>query len=312
MKLNSYLTVFLVLGFLNLYSQEEKIITLRTVTGNLEGTLMLPGQNSSRSVALIIAGSGPTDRDGNNMGMENNSLKMLASELSKNGIASLRYDKRGIGKSRDAGVKESDLRFENYFNDAKDWINYLRNEAKFNTIVVIGHSEGSLIGMIASQNPNVSKFISVAGAGQCADKIIREQLKNQPPAISIAVNSILDNLAKGKTVDNTPVELNSLFRQSVQSYMISWIKYDPQKEITKLKIPILLLQGTTDIQVSIDDAKRLARAQPKAKLLIVEGMNHILKQAPSDRQLNIATYSDPNLPLKKELSNAILSFIKGY
>jgi uncharacterized protein len=309
MKLNIYITALLVLTFLNLHAQEEKIITLKTTTGNLEGTLMLPGKNSTKSVALIIAGSGPTDRDGNNMGMENNSLKMLAIELSKNGIASLRYDKRGIGKSRDAGVKESDLRFENYINDAKGWINYLKNEGKFNRIVVIGHSEGSLIGMIASQDPNVTKFISIAGAGQCADKLIREQLKNQPPAISIAVNSILDNLVKGITVNNTPAELNSLFRQSIQPYMISWIKYDPQKEIAKLKIPILLVQGTTDIQVSIDDAKRLARAQSKAKLLIMEGMNHIMKQAPAERLLNLATYSDPKLPLNKELSNEILSFI---
>lgn len=295
----------------DLLAQTEKIIMLKTATGDLEGTLMLPDQNASKTAALIIAGSGPTDRDGNNPAMKNNSLKMLAAELSKIGIASLRYDKRSIGKSRNAGLKEADLRFDNYVEDAKFWAVYLRKEAKFSTIVIIGHSEGSLIGMIASQDKSVSKFISIAGAGQAADKIIREQLKNQPPSATIEVNAILDELVKGKTVANTPSQLNTIFRTSIQPYMISWIKYDPQKEIAKLKIPVLIVQGTTDIQVSLDDANRLAKSLPKAKLVIIEGMNHIMKSAPSDRQMNILTYTQPDLALKKELIHHISAFING-
>ncbi len=295
----------------DLHAQTEKTVTLKTATGDLEGTLMLADQNASKTVALIIAGSGPTDRDGNNPAMKNNSLKMLAAELNKIGIASLRYDKRGIGNSRNAGLKETDLRFDNYVEDAKSWAAYLKKEAKFSTIVIIGHSEGSLIGMIASQDKNVSKFISIAGAGQAADKIIREQLKNQPPSATIEVNAILDELVKGKTVANTPPQLNAIFRASVQPYMISWIKYDPQKEIAKLKIPVLIVQGTTDIQVSVDDANRLAKALPKAKLITIEGMNHIMKNAPSDRQMNILTYTQPDLALKKELINSISAFIYG-
>lgn len=309
MNINIYLTFLLAFLVTNLYSQNEKAVTLKTSTGYIEGSLMLPVKNLSNSVALLISGSGPTDRDGNNMGMTNNSIKMVAVELSKNGIASIRYDKRGIGKSRDAGPKEADLRFENYIDDAKGWIAFLKSELKYKNIVVIGHSEGSLIGMVASQDKNVNKFVSLAGAGQAADKILREQLKNQPPSVTIQVNAILDDMVKGKMVENTPAELNSLFRKSVQPYMISWIKYDPQKEISKLKIPILLIQGSTDIQVSIDDAKRLSKAQPKAKLAIIEGMNHILKTAPLDRQMNISTYTQPDLPIKKELIKSVVSFI---
>ena len=165
----------------NLYGQNEKIVTLKTPTGDLEGTLLTSESNALGRVALIIAGSGPTDRDGNNQAMKNNSLKMLAVELGKDGISSLRYDKRAIGKSQKAGLKEVDIRFENYIQDAKDWVTYLKNEMKFKEVIVIGHSEGSLIGMIASRGKNVSKYISLAGAGQSADKIIREQLKSQPP-----------------------------------------------------------------------------------------------------------------------------------
>ncbi|MCX6237483.1 MAG: alpha/beta hydrolase [Bacteroidia bacterium] len=309
MKTNFCTILLLMFMLTNLYSQTEKIVTLKTGTGDLEGTLMTPESNSSKTVALLIAGSGPTDRDGNNLAMKNNSLKMLATELVKNGIASLRYDKRGIGNSKTAGFKEADIRFENYVNDAKEWIIYLKKELKFNHIVVIGHSEGSLIGMIASQGKEVSKFVSVAGAGQAADKIIREQLKSQPPSLTIQVNAILDEFVKGKTVQNTPPELNSLFRQSVQPYLISWFKYDPQKEIAKLRIPVLIIQGTTDIQVGLDDANRLAKALPKAKLVIIEGMNHILKPAPADRQMNILTYTQPDLAIKKELIDNIIPFI---
>ena len=301
--------ILLIIAFTNIFGQSEKTVMLKTPTGYIEGSLMAPESNNSKTVALIIAGSGPTDRNGNNAGMKNNSLKMLALELNKNGIASLRYDKRGIGNSRSAGPKEVDLRFENYVDDAKGWIHYLKNELKFNRIIVIGHSEGSLIGMIASQDKSVNKYISIAGAGEPADKIIREQLKNQPPSVILEVNSILDNFVKGKTVENTPPELASLFRASVQPYMISWIKYNPQKEIAKLKIPVLIIQGTTDIQVSLADANHLAKALPKAKLVIIEGMNHIMKPAPSDRQLNIATYTEPDLPLKKELISNLITFV---
>jgi len=309
--MKTYLLFILTLIITNIYGQTEKIVTLKTQTGDLEGTLMMPASNSSKTIALIIAGSGPTDRDGNNPSMMNNSLKMLTNELDKNGIASLRYDKRGIGKSRQAGLKETDLRFENYISDVNAWIDNLKNELKFNNIIVIGHSEGSLIGMIASQGSNVSKFISVAGAGQSADKIIREQLKSQPMSVTIPANTIIDKLVKGETVSDVPPILNSLFRPSVQPYIISWFKYDLQKEIAKLKIPVLIVQGTTDIQVGTDDANRLAKALPKAKLVIIEGMNHIMKQAPADRQMNILTYTQPDLALKKELIENIIPFINS-
>ena len=226
MKNCLWILIVLIISFTNTYGQTEKNVILKTLSGYLEGSLMTSESNISKTVVLLIAGSGPTDRDGNNSGMKNNSLKMLAQELSKNGIASLRYDKRGIGSSRNAGPKEADLRFDNYVDDARGWILYLKNELKFNKIIVIGHSEGSLIGMIASQNKNVNKFVSVAGAGQAADKILREQLKNQPPSVTIEVNSILDNFVKGKTVENTPPELacggfsirkNSLFQNKVKN-----------------------------------------------------------------------------------------------
>lgn len=291
-------------------NKAEQVISLETSTGVLEGTLLIPQIKSDIPVALIIAGSGPTDRNGNSPLMKNDSLKMLATELFNNGIASLRYDKRGIGKSRKAGPKEKDLRFDNYINDAKEWIKHLKNLGSFSQVIVIGHSEGSLIGMAASQQDDVEKFVSIAGPGQRIDKTLKEQLKAQPPAVLALCLPIIDKLVKGETADNVPSMLYSLFRPSIQPYMISWIKYDPQKEITNLDKPVLIIQGTTDLQVKVKDAEALATANPKAHKVIITGMNHIMKQAELDRQINLQTYNQPQLPINTELVNSIVEFIK--
>jgi pimeloyl-ACP methyl ester carboxylesterase len=292
-------------------AETEQPITLKTTTGEIYGSLTMPDTKLPVPVALIIAGSGPTDRDGNNPSMKNNSLKMLSEALAKNGIASLRYDKRGIAQSQAAGASEADLRFEMYINDAREWTELLGKDKKFSQVVVIGHSEGSLIGMVASQDLSVNKYVSIAGAGQAADQIIREQLKSQPPVVLEQTNPILDELVKGNTVENVPQMLMSLFRPSVQPYMISWFKYDPQTEIAKLKKPTLIIQGTTDIQVSVEDAKRLSVAKPDAKLVIIDGMNHIFKNAEADRMKNIETYTKPDLPINENMVKAIVDFVQS-
>lgn len=307
---NLFLLIFAVLSVsVFAFGQSEETIILKTETGDIEGTLTTPDTKLPVPVALIIAGSGPTDRNGNNPMMTNNSLKMLSAELAKKGIASLRYDKRGIAASQKAGMKEADLRFEMYIKDAVDWVHLLSQNKQFSQVVVIGHSEGSLIGMVASQNQKVGKFVSIAGAGQSADQIIREQLKAQPAFVLEQSTPILDELVKGNTVENVPPMLNSLFRPSVQSYMISWFKYDPQLEIAKLKKAVLIVQGTTDIQVSIEDARRLQAAKPNAKMVLVDGMNHILKNAEADRMKNFQTYNQSDIPVNTELVDTIARFI---
>jgi pimeloyl-ACP methyl ester carboxylesterase len=290
-------------------AQSEAIVQLKTKTGTLEGSLLVPEGVTGGPVVLIIAGSGPTDRNGNNPSMKNNSLKMLAVELLKNRIATLRFDKRGIGSSSQAVGQEKDLRFDHYISDVKDWIALLNKEKRFNEIIVIGHSQGSLLGMVASQEKNVDKFISIAGASQSADIVLKDQLKSQPPEVLEMSLPIIDKLVQGETVGNVHPMLYSLFRPSVQPYMISWFKYDPIKEIAKLKIPVLIIQGSTDIQLSEKDANRLAAANQKAEKKIIKGMNHIFKEAESDRMTNIQTYNQPELPIKPELVESIVAFI---
>lgn len=287
-------------------------IELNTPTGTIYGTLQVPLTEQEMPVALIIAGSGPTDRNGNNPAMKNNSLKMLADSLQAHGIASLRYDKRGIAESTDAGPDESELRFENYIDDAIAWVEKLRADKRFGKIFIIGHSEGSLIGMIAAEKAAAAGFISLAGAGFKASDILKTQLASQPEPIKSTCYSSIDSLEAGKTFSDVNPLLYSLFRPSVQPYLISWFKYDPCSELRKLAEPVLIIQGTTDIQVSMNDAENLKNAKPDATLAVIEGMNHILKDAPADRQANIASYSDPSLPLNAELVVNILEFFVRY
>ncbi len=292
-------------------TNNASLIGLKTNLGSLYGTLLMPNHiNGKIPVALIIAGSGPTDRDGNNAMMKNNSLKMLAESLANNGIASLRYDKRGIGESKAALISEVNLSFEDLIQDAQQWVRMLKENKNFSKIIIIGHSEGSLIGMNAAKNAN--GFISLAGAGRSADLILKEQLGAQPKQIQDLCFPIIDSLTAGKLVDNVNPMLNSLFRSSVQPYMISWFKHNPQQDIKQLKFPCLIIQGDNDLQVSISDARLLADAKNNNQLVIIEKMNHVFKIIDSgDRSANVAAYSNPTMPISNEMAEKISHYIKS-
>lgn len=316
MKKVSAVVWFLFLNVTALFAQttfQASAVDLAIGADTLSGTLLTPDTQAS-VVVLFIAGSGPTDRDGNNIaGLKTNCTKKLAEALAKVGIASVRYDKRGIGASKKAGKSEQDLRFETYVEDAVAWINWLKVKKIYTHIVIVGHSEGSLIGMIAAREAKVSAFVSLAGTGRPADVIIMEQVAknpNNPEQIKTEIANGLENLKQGKIFTEVPAYLMSIFRPSVQPYMISWLKYDPAKELAKLAIPVLVIQGSTDIQVSETDANLLHQAAMKhSTLAIIDGMNHVLCDAPPDPMANMATYSNPDLPLSAGLVPAITAFI---
>jgi uncharacterized protein len=287
-------------------------LRLQTMSGVIQGTLEVPQSPLPCPVALIICGSGPTDRNGNVPGMSNDSMKLLAESLLSQGVASLRFDKRGIAQSAKAGPKEESLRFETYVDDVIRWGELLRKDSRFSKLIVIGHSEGSLIGMLAARQLNPDSFVSIAGAGMAGDRILLKQLEPKLSASLFAKSKeIIAALKAGRTYDPTPRELDSLFRPSVQPYMISWMKYDPAKEIAALSMPVLLLQGSTDIQVGVDDAKALSAANPKATLAVIDGMNHVLKHVPADQSKQLASYSDSSLPLDSELARRLTDFLSS-
>jgi pimeloyl-ACP methyl ester carboxylesterase len=287
---------------------------LDTGTGVLYGTLSLPAADGRLPAVLIIAGSGPTDRDGNTplITGRNDSLKLLAEGLEGYGIASLRYDKRGVAASRAAMEDESKLTFDSYVDDAVGWVRRLESDPRFSSVGVIGHSEGSLIGMVAARRAGAAAFVSVAGAGEPLDQTVLRQLQDRAPALVEDARRITAALRSGETVPlaEIPVDLQPLFRPNVQPFLISEFRYDPAAEIAKLEIPVLVIVGSHDLQSSLADARRLAGAQPSAQLRIVEGMNHVLKQSPADPQANFATYGDPSLPLDPTFLEAVGGFLR--
>ena len=293
----------------NLQAQE---VALTVHNGVLKGTLLTPVRTAEiPPLILFISGSGPTDRDGNQPQMKNNSIRLLAEALQKAGIASFRYDKRGSGHSI-SSLSERELSLDIYIGDAKEWISYLSGQKNFRKIIVAGHSEGALVGLIASiKNPDVAAYISIAGSGAPIDQLLEQQLSSQSPAMAEEAHRILESLKKGVPVENISPALQILFRPSVQPYLISCMKYDPAGQIRKLNIPVLIVQGETDIQVTPENARQLAKEVPEARLKMIPEMNHVLKNCKSTLPLaQQATYVNPDLPINQVLAEEITGFIR--
>jgi len=291
----------------------QRPISLETGNGELFGSLLLPKSDNPVPVVLILAGSGPTDRDGNNPdGGRNDSLKRLAWVLAKHNIASVRYDKRGVAASLAATPDERNLSVEAYVNDAVAWSQKLKSDPRFGPLILLGHSEGALIATLAAPRADAAALISLSGSARPVDQVIREQLaRSLPPPLMLRSNEILDSLKAGHTDDNVPAPLQAIFRPSVQPYLISLFRQDPAKAFAQLKMPALIIQGTHDMQVGVGDAQALKAARPDAQLVVIEGMNHVMRIVPADVKRQLASYKDPNLPLAAELGGKLIEFIDG-
>lgn len=277
----------------------------------LFGTLAVPQGQGPFPALVIVPGSGPVDRDGNFPGGHNDSLKLLAHALAETGIATLRFDKRAIGQSAAAAPREEDLTFDTYVSDLLAWIELVAARPEIAAITLLGHSEGALVATLAARRTPVAGLVALAGASQPAGDILARQLAEAglPPALQARSAEIVKTLRAGHTVSDIPPELAALYRPSVQNYLISWLSLDPAAQLAALDIPTLIVQGTSDLQITPEDAKRLHAARPDATLVLIAGMNHILKPAPSDRAANLATYNDPALPLHPDLVPAIADFV---
>ena len=306
-KITIFFTLIYSISFAQIISEEK---TLTTPTGNLSGTLILPKSGKNFKLVIIQAGSGPTDRNGNSgSSLKANSYRLIAEALSNKNIATLLLDKRGVGKSMGAMKSEANLRFDDYADDLAVWISFIKKDKRIGKIFIAGHSEGSLVGMLAAQKEKVNGYISIAGAGESIDKIITWQYAQQLPKAAAVVDSLFTRMRNKQKIDTVPPYLLSIFRPSVQPYIFSWMQHDPCEEIKKLTVPILILQGTTDIQVEVKEAEMLKACKPKATLKIITGMNHILKEAQMDRGKNIATYANETLPLMPGLVDVIAAFV---
>jgi pimeloyl-ACP methyl ester carboxylesterase len=287
-------------------------VVLPSEPAPLHGTLLTP-ESPTLAAALIVPGSGPTDRNGDNpLGVSAASYRLLAEGLAAHGIATVRFDKRGLGESAAAMVAEENLTFDTYIDDVRAWAVEAARLTGRPCVWLIGHSEGSQIALAAVSRDDqaVCGLVLLAGTGRPAGVVLREQFETAlPEALKTLALEVLVELEAGRRVAEPPAALHAVFRPSVQPYLISWLMLDPAVEIAAWEGPIMIGQGTTDIQVGLTDARALAAAQPSARLVIWEGVNHLLKLAPADRAANAATYRDPNLPLAPRVVDDIAGFI---
>ncbi|MCL9654572.1 lysophospholipase [Pseudomonas protegens] len=291
----------------------QRPVSLDTGHGELYGSMLLPKSAQPVPMVLIISGSGPTDRDGNNPdGGRNDSLKRLAWVLAKHNIASVRYDKRGVAASLAATPDERNLTLDAYVADAVAWGKQLKADPRLGQLIVLGHSEGALIASLAAAQLDAAGVISISGTARPVDQVLRQQLSYRlPPALMVRSNELLDSLKAGQVDNDVPPALQVIFRPSVQPYLITLFREDPAAAFARLKMPALIIQGSNDIQVSVDDARVLKAAKPDAQLTLIDGMNHVLRIVPNDLKRQLASYKDPQLPLAAELGRSIISFIDG-
>ena len=292
----------------------ERQLTAPGPLAPLSATLLDAGKHTP--VIVIIPGSGPTDRDGNNpLGITASSYRLLAEGLAKRGISTIRIDKRGMFGSKAAIANGNDVTIAAYAADAHAWAKAARAATGAKCVWLLGHSEGSLVALAAAQDRiDLCGVVSVSGMGRKAGDVMRDQLKANPANASILAPALaaLDNLDKGQKVDSKtlPAPLQGLFNNAVQPYLMNLMAQDPARLAGTLKLPLLIVQGDRDLQVKVADAKALAAAQPKAKLVILPTVNHVLKiVASDDRAANFATYGDPSLPIAPGVVDAIAGFV---
>ena len=293
--------------------------------GALVGTLTLPttgaGVRDGRPVVLVVPGSGPTDRDGNSpLGIRAAPYRQLAHALSAHGIASVRFDKRGMFASDAAIPDPNQVTVRDYADDLVAWTEAIRDRMPSDEnprcVIPLGHSEGGLVALAALRRlPDPCGIILVATPGRPFGTILREQLRANPANVFILAQAeaVIDALESGGAVDDESLDpaLRPLFGAPVQGFVRDLMRYDPAALAADLGVPVLIVQGEQDLQVGTGDARRLAEAAANATLVLLPNVNHVLKVVPlNDPAANLASYGDSNQPIASELVNAVVEFLE--
>jgi len=283
--------------------------------GPLKGTMLAPASGAA-PMALIVPGSGPTDRDGNNpLGVKASTYRLLAEGLATRGVGTVRIDKRGMFASAAAVADANAVTIDDYVADVDAWTTVIRKRRNVPCVWIVGHSEGGLVALAAAKKvADVCGLVLIATPGRRLGEVLREQLRSNPAdaPILIEATAAINTLEAGQHVDVTVMQpaLKPLFAPQVQNFLINLFSYDPAKLIAAVSKPVLIMQGRRDMQVAVADAERLKQAAPTADMVLLADTNHVLKTVSSDdRRANVATYSDPSLPLAPGVVDAIADFV---
>lgn len=308
------------LSFATVAMAQQRDVVVECDWGTISATIDMPEEGSDTAV-LIVAGSGPTDRNGNSgAGLNTFCYKMLGESLVEGGYAVMRYDKRGISGSPIPAEDVPNLVFEDYIDDARTCVEYLRNEG-FERVIVAGHSEGGLIALAlaAEEECCLDGVVLLCAPGYNMAEILNYQLSQQlvPAYMGLMIKStnIINSLKAGKMVAEAdiPKELIGLFHPTVQPFIISNMQYEPTELAAKCRVPMLIVSGGRDIQVSVSNGERLHDANPAAEHRIFENMTHVLKDADtSDRMAQLmGIYTNANLAITETLAPTIVEFLNN-
>lgn len=293
----------------------EQEVTAPGPFGSLAGTFH-PADGPAGPVVLILPGSGPTDRDGSSpLGLEASPYRLLAEGLAKHGVASLRVDKRGMFGSAAAVPDANAVTIADYVDDVEAWVETIRSRRDRDCVWLAGHSEGGLVALAAAQSvDHLCGLVLIAAPGRALADVLRSQLAGNPhnrPYLQDMLEAI-DTLAVGGSVDTAamPPVMQQLFAPAVQGFLRDLFTHDPAALIATVTLPVLIVQGGNDLQVTIEDADILVAANPAAERADFPAMNHVLKAVPDgDAAANLASYADPALPLAPGLAAAIAEFV---
>ena len=305
MRQTKYIALAIIILTLKLNAQNYSESNI-SINDNIYGSIVEPKSRSNSNLVIFIGGSGPIDRDGNQSFMKCDMFKKLAYSLSEKGISSFRYDKRVVTQIR-KGKLDKKITFDDFVSDAIAIIDFF--ESKYNSIVIAGHSQGSLVGLLSIKE-GVSGFISLSGAGRTIDMVIEDQISKTAPMLLEDTKKIFKILRSGKITEDFPLPLYSLFNIEIQPFMISWMQYDPKKIIAKIPIPSLIINGDSDLQVDEKEAKLLYNSAQNSEILIVKNMNHVLVEIEGDELKNVKSYNNPELKISELLIEKMVEFIE--
>jgi pimeloyl-ACP methyl ester carboxylesterase len=280
----------------------------RIRVGPIDAYLAIPPNVEKPPVALLIAGSGSTDHDGNGPKLKPATLKKLSDALVSRNIATLRYDKRGAGGWKKEFGKPEDFRFKDFVDDAASLVDFLRGSDKFSKIAVVGHSEGGLVAILTANRVPLDRLVLLATSARTQGELLKAQLEKQLPGEQLApIEKAIDAIMAGQTVDPPPAGL--AIAPAMQPTIASAFTEDPIEPLKKINIPTLVIAGGRDRQLARIDFLALTSADFAAKSLWLPDMNHVLVDV-SDEADDVASYNETERPLDPELIDAVAGFIQ--
>ncbi len=288
-------------------SQEKIHIEELTITND---SIILPGTLSytdkSTTLVIWVHGSGNVDRNGQQGNLvKANYIEQFRNAINTHDIAFFSFDKR-TATPENFKFMEGTV-FEDLVSDVQHVITNFKKDKRFSRCVLAGHSQGSLIAMLAADG--VDELISISGPAQSVDQTIISQVTKQSPALGSIAEAHFKELQETDSIAQIHPFLGTIFAKQNFAFLQSWMSYNPAEEIKKIKKPILLINGTKDLQVPVEDAQQLHKANPKTELLIIEDMNHVLMEIKKDED-NMKSYFNTGFSISDALIEAVVMFLK--